>query len=550
MLIDPYFKAFFQHQAEMLWFNSGEPVMIQLQGKKHPLTKEPISTELLTRMILELAPEFKIGLEAGEVKFKEYVFDNQKIRIFAQQVSPHESQLIAAGYDISDSAVMTYFRKQSDSYTGYHSEIESKPDEASVEPTPQAAPKETKEEKPLPEATDNGVYAREDLKLPATAPSPYDPLRPDIPEPVLGETILDPYFRALMDNGGSDLYICSEKQPLMRKDGDLVKIVNAKFLTPEAAETLLFSITPKAERVRFRETNDVDFSYEIPGLARFRCNIFRDRNGIGGIFRQIPSEILTAKQLNLSNAILELCNLNKGLVVVTGPTGSGKSTTLAAMIDHINKTKQMHIITIEDPIEFVHQDQRCVFNQREIRNHTDGFKKALKAALREDPDIVLVGEMRDLETIEIAIETAETGHLVFGTLHTNTAPSTIDRIIDQFPPDRQAQIRTMLSESLKGVVAQTLCKKIGGGRIAAQEILIGTSAMSNLIREGKTFQIPSIMQTGKGLGMQTMNDALLQHVLNEKVTPEEAYFKSVDKAEFLKALEEHNIHIETVAEAN
>jgi twitching motility protein PilT len=242
--------------------------------------------------------------------------------------------------------------------------------------------------------------------------------------------------------------------------------------------------------------------------------------------------------------VLDLCDLPKGLVLVTGPTGSGKSTTLAAMIDYINRHRTDHIITIEDPIEFVHPNKQCLVNQREVGTHTQGFKAALRAALREDPDIVLVGELRDLETISIAIETAETGHLVFGTLHTNTAPSTVDRIIDQFPADRQSQIRTMLSESLKGVIAQTLCKKIGGGRAAAQEILLCNGAISNLIREGKTFQIPSVLQTSRGSGMQTLNDALLDLVKQKVVAPAEALAKSVARAELKSAFERAGIKVE------
>jgi twitching motility protein PilT len=257
-----------------------------------------------------------------------------------------------------------------------------------------------------------------------------------------------------------------------------------------------------------------------------------DRKGMGAVFRIIPSKILTAEQLGLSKAIMDLTTLSKGLVVVTGPTGSGKSTTLCAMVDSINHKREDHIITIEDPIEFVHDNQKCLVNQREVHNHTDSFKDALRAALREDPDILLVGEMRDLETISIAIETAETGHLVFGTLHTTTAPSTVDRIIDQFPADRQQQIRVMLSESLKGVIAQTLLPKKGGGRVAALEVLIITPAISNLIREGKTFQIPSAMQTGKQHGMVMLNDSLFEHVQNGTVEPLDAYIKSVDKTGF------------------
>src|SRR4029434_5501578 len=275
---------------------------------------------------------------------------------------------------------------------------------------------------------------------------------------------------------------------------------------------MLEPIIPERNREEFDRRHDTDFAYEIAGLGRFRSNIFMDRKGPGAVFRVIPSKILTAEDLGLSPHILELCQLNKGLVLVTGPTGSGKSTTLCALIDYINRNRTDHIITIEDPIEFVHENKKCLINQREVHNHTDSFKDALRAALREDPDFVLVGEMRDLETVAIAIETAETGHLVFGTLHTNTAPSTVDRMIDQFPPDRQAQIRTMLSESLNGVITQVLCKKKGGGRVAAYEVLILTPAIRNLIREGKTFQIQSLMQTGKGAGMVCLNDSLLDLV--------------------------------------
>jgi len=261
------------------------------------------------------------------------------------------------------------------------------------------------------------------------------------------------------------------------------------------------------------------------------------------VFRVIPAKIPTAAGLGLPKCVLELCDLGKGLVLVTGPTGSGKSTTLAAMIDHINEKRSAHILTIEDPVEFVHPKKRCLINQREVGTHTGSFKRALRAALREDPDIVLVGEMRDLETVSIALETAETGHLVFGTLHTNTAPSTVDRIIDQFPTDRQSQVRTMLSESLRGVIAQTLCKKVGGGRVAAFEILLVNAAISNLIREAKTFQIPSIMQTGKGQGMTTLNDSLLDLVKRKLVDTEEACRKAVARTEFQALLQRQGISV-------
>jgi twitching motility protein PilT len=275
-----------------------------------------------------------------------------------------------------------------------------------------------------------------------------------------------------------------------------------------------------------------------------------DRKGVGAVFRQIPFDIMSPEQLGIPPRVLDLCHLSKGLVLVTGPTGSGKSTTLATLIDVINSTRSDHIITIEDPIEFVHPNKGCLVNQREVGVHTSGFKAALRAALREDPDIVLVGEMRDLETIAIAIETAETGHLVFGTLHTTSAPSTVDRIIDQFPADRQAQIRTMLSESLRGVVAQMLCKKKGGGRVAAYEVLIANPAVANLIREGKTFQLKSVMQTGRALGMQTMNDHLIELVKTDKIEPLEAYMKSNDKQVMKDLLAKNDFKLDLAAIAD
>jgi twitching motility protein PilT len=328
----------------------------------------------------------------------------------------------------------------------------------------------------------------------------------------------------------SDLHLSATMAPMVRKDGEMRRLHDAAgALSSEIIVQLLAEIMPPINRAEYEARHDTDFAYEISGLARFRANVFKDRHGAGAVFRAIPSEILTAEQLGLSPHVLALCQLKKGLVLVTGPTGSGKSTTLCAMIDHINKTRADHIITIEDPIEFVHENQKCLLNQREVHTHTRSFKDALRAALREDPDVILVGELRDLETIAIAIETAETGHLVFGTLHTSTAASTVDRVIDQFPADRQAQIRVMLSESLRGVIAQTLCKKIGGGRVAALEVLLTNGAISNLIREGKTFQIPSMMQVGRAQGMVSLNDALNDLVKKGLVTAEEAVSRAVDK---------------------
>jgi twitching motility protein PilT len=340
---------------------------------------------------------------------------------------------------------------------------------------------------------------------------------------------MDELFTTLFDMNASDLHLSVGAPPMVRHDGEIKALPGRAVLSAVDTERMLFPIAPERNREEFGRRNDTDFAYEVPGVARFRCNFFRDRKGIGGVFRVIPSKIMTAEEMGLSKEILQLCSLPKGLVLVTGPTGSGKSTTLCALIDYINRNRTDHIITIEDPIEFVHENKKCLINQRQVGEHTVSFKDALRAALREDPDIVLVGEMRDLETVAIAIETAETGHLVFGTLHTSSAPSTVDRIIDQFPADRQGQIRVMLAESLKGVISQTLCKKIGGGRAPVLEILISTPSVSNLIREAKIFQLPSIMQTGKKYGMCLMNEGFTDLVKRKIVDPKEAYAKAMDK---------------------
>ena len=379
---------------------------------------------------------------------------------------------------------------------------------------------------------------------PASAAPVEKPVTRQVPTaaPAGGGHAIDPLFRLMVDSKSSDLHLSSGMPPLIRKDGKMEPLDPGMGpLSPEDVSALLQPIMPETNREEYEKRHDTDFAYEIKGLARFRANMFLDRKGPGAVFRVIPAKILTAEQLGLSPHILQLCRLTKGLVLVTGPTGSGKSTTLCAMIDYINKTRTDHIITIEDPIEFVHENQSCLINQREVGTHTGGFKAALRAAMREDPDIILVGELRDLETVAIAIETAETGHLVFGTLHTTTAASTVDRVIDQFPQEQQAQIRIMLSESLKGVIAQNLCRKIGGGRVAALEILLINSAISNLIREAKTFQIPSMMQVGRAQGMVALNDALMDLVTKKLVEPQEAYLKAVDKAGFEGLLKRANI---------
>ncbi|MCC6696029.1 MAG: type IV pilus twitching motility protein PilT [Candidatus Hydrogenedentes bacterium] len=359
---------------------------------------------------------------------------------------------------------------------------------------------------------------------------------------------LDKYLKAMVEHGASDLHFCTGCKPILRKDGSIAALRSEEPLDAQTVKSVLYELMPTENERQFNEVHDTDFAYELEGYGRFRCNVFMDHKGMGGVFRLIPTEILTCEQLGLPESVKKFCTLGKGLVLVTGPTGSGKSTTLAAMIDLINATRSDHIITIEDPIEFVHKNKRCLINQREVFSHTKSFKAALRAALREDPDIVLVGEMRDLETTHIAIETAETGHLVFGTLHTTTAISTVDRLIDQFPSEQQQQIRTMLAGTLKGIVAQNLLKKKGGGRVAALEVLIVNPAVSALIREAKNNQIMSIMQTAKKEGMTLLNDELARLVKQEIVEAEEAWKKAVDKDGFMKALESAGVTYKPPAE--
>lgn len=343
---------------------------------------------------------------------------------------------------------------------------------------------------------------------------------------------IDAFFQLMHEQGASDLHLVSGQQPVIRMRGDLERI-KYDVLTNDGLKALLYEITPEHKIKVFEETGDVDFAYEIPGLARYRANFFQQKYGVAAVFREIPSKILTCEQLALPPVLSKLAQLPRGLVLVTGPTGSGKSTTLAAIIDEANRTRKDHIITVEDPIEFVHQSQSCVVNHREVGVHTKTFSSALRGALREDPDIILVGELRDLETISLAVEAASTGHLVFGTLHTTSAPKTVDRIIEVFPSSEQAQIRSTLADGLRAVIAQVLFKRVDiKGRCAALEILIATAAVRNLIREAKTFQIPSMMQTGKKYGMQLLDDAIMDYVNKGWISPDEAYNKANDKAKF------------------
>ena len=343
---------------------------------------------------------------------------------------------------------------------------------------------------------------------------------------------IDAFFKLMNEQKASDLHLVSGQPPALRINGEMERI-KYQILENDGLKGMLYEIAPEDKVKVFEETGDVDFGYEIPGLARYRANFFMQKNGVAAVFREIPSTILTAEQLGLPPVIPKLALLPRGLVVVTGPTGSGKSTTLASIIDVANRSRKDHIITIEDPIEFVHQSQSCIINHREVGLHTKSFSAALRGALREDPDIILVGEMRDLETISLAIEAASTGHLVFGTLHTSSAAKTVDRIIEVFPASEQSQIRSTLSDGLRAIIAQVLFKRIDKkGRCAALEILIATPAVRNLIREAKTYQIPSMIQTGKKYGMQLLDDAIMEMCTKGMISPDEAYAKANDKAKF------------------
>ncbi len=346
---------------------------------------------------------------------------------------------------------------------------------------------------------------------------------------------IDTFFTEMKERGASDLHLVVGFPPLLRLNGELVPLDRHPVLTAESCRDILNEILSPAQQAQVEKSRDFDMAYELEGIGRFRCNILFQHRGIGGVFRIIPTKILTIEQLNLPDIVRTIAAFTRGLVLVTGPTGSGKSTTLAAIVDYINDNWAKHIITIEDPLEFVHPNKKCIFTQREIGSHARSFADALMVASREDPDIILVGEMRDLETISLALTCAELGILVFGTLHTNSASKTIDRIINAFPADQQTQTRSMLSESLKAVVAQQLLKtKDGRGRCAAVEILIGSNALASTIREGKINQINSLIQTSTRQGMQTMDQHLTKLLEEDKITAEAAYEKALDKNLFLK----------------
>ena len=496
--LDRFLAALVSHRASALMLVTDAPAQLDMQGTPRAITKAPLTEPQLLALLQELAPgNARIALDAGAA--------------------------VTFGYKSDDGAFSVQVAERNGGLRAVVRAEGSAPAPAADEPA--AAP----------------ASAPQRASAPVAAVVAIPPARPatagESPSGTSAERErIEGMLHAMIERGSSDLHLRVGEPPIVRVDGEMVRIPGTQPLSESELEAMVKSIMPQRNRDEFDSVNDTDFAHEMPGTGRFRCNVLREHKGCAAVFRVIPAKVVSVEQLGISDEVQKLCYLTRGLVLVTGPTGSGKSTTLCSLIDLINRKRSEHVITIEDPIEFVHENKKCIITQRQVGVHTGSFKTALRAALREDPDIVLVGELRDLETVSIAIETAETGHLVFATLHTTSAAGTIDRLIDQFPADRQEQVRAMLSESLRGVISQTLCKKIGGGRVAVREVLLSIPSISNLIREGKTFQIASVIQTSKKLGMVTLNDALIDLVDAGQVEAKEAYMKANDKTSFAHML--------------
>ena len=463
--LDPFLDVFLREQAEQLYLLPDEPVTMVKDGKPRKVSKQPLTDAHIYALLAEIAPSESADQidQKHETEF-EYAAGRGLLKI---RIVPDNGRLTAVVTNVPRAAPPP--PPTPAEVTAVRPGVRAA---ATPPPAPAAAPAPPLRP-PRPSAIAAAPMVEAPVATPAAGaaaglPGEFADSQYQAAEQRLGELL-----KALVKSGSSDLHLRVGEPPIFRTGGDLVRI-RGNPLSPAELDLLVLAIMPELNRGEWKETGDTDFAYEITGLARFRVNAARDRRGPVAVFRVIPAKVVTVEEMGITKEVQALCYLTKGLVLITGPTGSGKSTTLCALIDLINRERSDHIITIEDPIEFVHENKKCLITQRQVHVHTESFKSALRAALREDPDIVLVGELRDLETIAIAIETAETGHLVFGTLHTTTAASTVDRMIDQFPADRQAQIRVMLSESLKGVIAQTLCKRKGGGRVAAREILLTT----------------------------------------------------------------------------
>jgi len=536
---DKLLAAMVSNKADALVLEDGDLVKLEVGGQLRPLTKSPLTGAQIVALLKEIAStEAAKNLDASKPATLSHITGDGAfvIRAMLHGTKWHVNA------KIDDKAE---FKRLTGQFKAMDLPPETPPGGAPVQPPPPAAaaPPPAPPAAPVAAPTAPSVTP----SAPATASGSSSKSPDDAINAFDGieqsRAYLDSLLKMMVEKGASDLHLRVTEPPILRHHGEMARQEGHERLTDDQLFRMIRSIMPERNRREYAETNDTDYAYELTGVARFRANAARDRNGPVAVFRQIPATVVSVEQMKVTEEVQRLCFLTKGLVLVTGPTGSGKSTTLCALIDLVNRARSDHVITIEDPIEFVHPNKSCIITQRQVHVHTKSFKAALRAALREDPDIVLVGEMRDLETVSIAIETAETGHLVFGTLHTTTAAGTVDRIIDQFPADRQEQIRVMLAESLKGVISQTLCKKIGGGRVAAREILLSMPSVTNLIREGKTYQIPSIMQTSKRLGMCTLNDALIAYVDSGEVEPKEAYMKCVEKAGFVAMLKARNLDV-------
>jgi len=528
--LDRLLSVMVSNRANALVLNEGDVAQLEVPGGVRPVTKQPLTSQQVVALLREIAPaDAGAKLEAGEAATFQYSSDDGVFVARASQLDGRWEASICVDDDAAfpqqggsgGVAVATPVAAPAAAPAARAAAPAAAASARNAAPAAAAAA-------PHPVVMTTGAQA-------AVAPTPNvfvaDPR---------AKTEIDSLLRHMVSKGASDLHLRVGEPPVLRLHGEMLRIEGQGAISDDFMRAMLLSIMPERNRNEFEELHDTDYAYEIEGVARFRANAAMERKGAAAVFRVIPAQMVTVEQMGVTPEVQQLCYLTKGLVLVTGPTGSGKSTTLCSLIDLINRSRTDHVITIEDPIEFVHPNKNCIITQRQVGVHTKSFKSALRAALREDPDIILVGELRDLETVAIAIETAETGHLVFGTLHTTTAAGTVDRIIDQFPADRQEQIRVMLAESLKGVISQTLCKKIGGGRVAAREILLTNPAISNLIRESKVFQINSVLQTSRKLGMVTLNDALIDLVDGKLVEPKEAYTKAIDKPNFATMLRNRN----------
>ena len=561
--LDRLLSVMVSNRAELLMLDEGELARLELGTGPRPLTKAPLTAQQVVALLREVAPVDVVRqLESGLPASFGYASTDGSFAIKA--MNDEGKWRVRIGLDTHNE-----FPRSTGQFPAIPGlEATALP---SAEPAvARSAPTPVRSAAPIPAGHAAPAPAARSAPTPAAPSGAVPPRRASVPVTAVaaaaavasnghGTAVLDQVnhfegieaarsaietlLRTTVEQGASDLHLRCGEPPILRHHGEMVRIDGWAPLENDQLDAMLRSIMPERNRIEFTDSNDTDFAHEILGCARFRANALKDRVGVAAVFRQIPATVVTVEQMGISPEVQRLCFLTKGLVLVTGPTGSGKSTTLCSLIDLVNRARNDHVITIEDPIEFVHPNKNCIITQRQVGVHTKSFKAALRAALREDPDIILVGELRDLETVSIAIETAETGHLVFGTLHTTTAAGTIDRVIDQFPADRQDQIRVMLAESLKGVISQTLCKKIGGGRVAAREVLLSIPSVTNLIREGKTFQIPSVMQTSKRLGMITLNDALIELVDGKLVEPKEAYMKAVEKSGFVQMLKNRGLDV-------